>query len=457
MQEVNGKTGVLGIFGKPVEHTLSPAIHNTISEELKKDLIYVPFHVEDDIEAAVKGAYAMNVKGINVTVPYKQDVIPHLVSIDENAKKIGAVNTLVRAEGGFRGYNTDMMGLSRAMDNHEIEIEDKNVIILGAGGASRAAVYMCMLRKARVIYLVNRSLDKAMALADEMNELFQRKTIYPIAVEDYKKVPVDSYVMLQCTSMGLKEGDGLLINDDEFYDMAECGYDLIYNPAVTPFMRALNQRNIPVYNGLTMLLYQGIIAYELWNDIKIDEKLCKRVLNVLKRKLYGENIILVGYMGSGKTSVGKCLAEKYGMKLVDTDRLIVENEGITINEIFATLGEGAFREMETGIIKTLQEDCCNTVISTGGGMPIKKENQELLKKLGKVVYLNASPEETYERVKNDTERPLLKSGTKEEVKNKIKSMINERRGYYLKASDVEVKVDGRSVEYIADEIISQVK
>lgn len=140
--EINGHTRLCGLIGNPVEHTLSPVIHNTVAEEMHDNLVYVPFHVEQgNLQKAIAGAYSLNVLGLNVTVPYKQAVIPYLDCVEGLAEKIGAVNTLVRTENGFQGYNTDMMGLYRAMEEEGIAFEAEDMILLGAGGAARAAAF----------------------------------------------------------------------------------------------------------------------------------------------------------------------------------------------------------------------------------------------------------------------------------------------------------------------------
>ena len=152
--EINGKTYTCGLIGNPVEHTMSPVIHNTLAQKMNLNMVYVPFLVQQDLAAGVKGAYALNIQGLNVTVPYKSDVIEHLVSIDELAKSIGAVNTLVKTEGGYKGYNTDMTGLYRAMTSYGIKIEGEEIILLGAGGAARAVAYVCVFYKAKKVYPV---------------------------------------------------------------------------------------------------------------------------------------------------------------------------------------------------------------------------------------------------------------------------------------------------------------
>lgn len=148
--EIGGRTRLCGLIGNPVEHTLSPMIHNTLAAACGCDMAYLPFLVEKEgLGAAVKGAYALNVLGLNVTVPYKMAVIPYLVSADKLAADVESVNTLVRTKGGYRGYNTDMSGLYRAMQEDKVEIKDRDVVILGAGGVGRAIAFLCAQKGAK--------------------------------------------------------------------------------------------------------------------------------------------------------------------------------------------------------------------------------------------------------------------------------------------------------------------
>ncbi|MCR5105208.1 MAG: shikimate dehydrogenase [Eubacterium sp.] len=460
MENINGKTKILGVIGNPIEHTLSPVIHNTLCDIKGINAVYVPIHVEQDIEAAVKGLYASGFSGLNITVPYKQEVMGALVGIDALAEKIGAVNTLVPDKGGFKGYNTDMPGLKRALESKNVTLDGKKAIVIGAGGAARAVCVMLEEYGASKVYLVNRSIDKAEAIASELS------VVQALALADYKKIPKDKYLMFQCTSVGLKPDDGLVIDDDDFYRMSDYGYDLIYNPAQTPFIKKLNDLRIRNDNGLSMLLYQGIIAFEYWFDVKVSEEEAERVLTKLRESLYGKNIVLTGYMGCGKSSVGKKLAEKLGMTFVDTDEEIVKREGKSINEIFAESGENGFRQIETEVLKDLSyfgnrensmPNGSGMVIATGGGIVLKKENMPLLKNAGKVFYLRADAETTFERVKQDSSRPLLSANDEDELKNKISSMLIARKGYYEIISDEIIDTEDKNIEEVADVIIERLK
>ena len=277
----------LGIFGYPIKHTLSPIIHDMISDEFSLGERYIPFEIDENLGEYVKSAYENGIKGLNITVPFKERVIPYLCEVDDDAKKIGAVNTLVRTDKGYKGYNTDMEGLYRSIKETGTEIKDKEVIMLGAGGAARAVAFMCKKYGAKKIYIINRSIDKAAALSDDMNDKETSKRFIPVSVDEYNTVSNGKYIIIQCTSVGLKSEDGLpLIHDINFYRQAEFAVDLIYNPAKTCFIKCMEELEIPVINGLKMLLYQGIIANELWNNIEVDATLTEKIYSNLIKKLY---------------------------------------------------------------------------------------------------------------------------------------------------------------------------
>ncbi len=282
--EINGKTRTCGLIGNPVEHTLSPMIHNTLAELLGHNLVYVPFPVKaGQVAQAVSGADALNLLGLNVTVPYKSVVIESLKEIDGLAGNIGAVNTLVRTAGGYKGYNTDMEGLYRAMVSEGISIAGETVILLGAGGAARAVAYLCAVKGAEQVYMLNRTLDKAQAVAGEVNRAMGREVICPMALENYTMLPEGKYLTIQGTSVGLApHAEEAVITEDAFYEKVGTGFDLIYRPWETKFMQLTRAHGGQAYNGLKMLLYQGIIAYELWNDVKISEEEAQVVYERLK-------------------------------------------------------------------------------------------------------------------------------------------------------------------------------
>lgn len=274
MQQIDGHTRLCGLIGNPVEHTMSPVIHNTLAGLEGRNLVYVPFHVEKGaVEQAVLGAHALNILGLNVTVPYKSEVICSLTDIDEMAEKIGAVNTLVRTETGYKGYNTDMMGLYRAMCSENIRLQGEEIILLGAGGAARAVAFLCVSKGAAAVYIMNRTYEKAKQVADEVNLSFHTKCVIPMGMDGYRELLGDrKYLAIQATSVGLyPRTEEAVIEDKEFYEKIHTGFDLIYKPLETRFMSLVKAAGGQAYHGLKMLLYQGVIAYELWNKTEVSE------------------------------------------------------------------------------------------------------------------------------------------------------------------------------------------
>lgn len=284
--EINGKTTLCGLIGNPVEHTMSPLIHNTLAHRLGHNMVYVPFLVEEQLEEAIKGAYALNIQGMNITVPYKEQVVTFLKAIDPLAAQIGAVNTLVRVKEGYKGYNTDMSGLYRAFCKEGIKIQGEKVIILGAGGAARAVAYLCNHYGASVIYLMNRNKIKAEEISEEINKTAKEQKVVPLSLEEYEVLPKEKMLCIQATSVGLAPYEQqVVIDKEEFYQRIHTGYDLIYRPSTTRFMSLVRNQGGRAFHGLKMLLYQGIEAYEKWNQCKVSEALCEEIYEKMKGEM----------------------------------------------------------------------------------------------------------------------------------------------------------------------------
>ncbi len=264
---IGGKTTVCGVIGCPIEHTISPLMHNFYAGRLGLDLAYLPFLVQpDQVGAAVSGAFALNIQGLNVTVPHKQGVMPHLTGIDEAASVIGAVNTLVRTADGYKGYNTDAAGLKRAMQEEQISITGQTCILLGAGGAAKAALYMLAKEGAGKIYLLNRSVEKAGQLARHISQTLGYTSVEVGPIDAWQGIQEEKCLAIQTTSVGMyPHPDDILIEDPAFYDKLHTAVDIIYTPMETGFMKRAEAAGAKTMNGLTMLMYQGIAAFELWN------------------------------------------------------------------------------------------------------------------------------------------------------------------------------------------------
>ncbi len=453
---INGLTRTIGLIGNPVEHTLSPVIHNNISKRMDIDSVYVPFRVEAaGLDKAIKGAYELNILGLNVTVPHKNAVMESLVDVDAAARNIGAVNTLVRdiSKQGYKGYNTDYMGLERQIMEDGIDLLGRTVVILGAGGASKAVTYMCVKNGAEKIYILNRTVEKARRIAEDMYGLTcngnsdSNLSIIPLSLNEYNSITEDKLIVFQSTSIGLFPNiDDVVIDDKRFYRKIEAGVDLIYNPAETKFMKLVKKSGGKAYNALKMLLYQGVAAYELWHDVTVPGDIIEEIYVELKRRMYRkDNVVLIGFMGSGKTTFGKALAKDLNMDFIDTDDYIVEKTGMSIAEIFEKKGEAEFRRIETDILINLRDNLKNTVLATGGGMPLRTENVLLLKEIGDVLYLTAANKEIYDRVKDDTKRPLLQC---DDPYAKICAMMKERSPLYEKACDAVIDTNSNNLDRI---------
>ncbi len=265
MNEINGKTRILGLIGDPVEHTESPAIHNLLASKLGDNIVYVPFPVKPKkLEEAVEGAYALGIEGLNVTIPHKVKVMQYVTELDDAALEIGAVNTLASIRGGYRGYNTDFSGFMRAMDKFDMQVNGRDVIVLGAGGAAKAVMYALGKLGARQIYILNRDIGKA---GDVFGIL---KNVNILSIDDWEKIPEGKYICIQCTSVGLSpDDDECVINDDRFFDLIESAMDLIYKPKETAFMKKVKASGGRAYNGLWMLVFQAVSSYEFFTKKEV--------------------------------------------------------------------------------------------------------------------------------------------------------------------------------------------
>ena len=283
---MDAKTKLCCLIGNPVGHSISPLIHNTLAQKMGINMAYTAFCVDNDkVADAIKGAVALKILGMNVTVPHKCTVIDSLCDIDPLAEKIGAVNTLVWAGKGYKGYNTDIIGLKRELDEENVMIKDSEVIILGAGGASKAITYLCADMGAKKIWLLNRTIGNAVNIANEVNSHFNN-VVTPMNLDDYHSIPMGKYPIIQTTSVGLyPDCDKAPIESEDFYDRCLVGVDIIFNPAETKFMKMCKKHGVGAHNGLKMLLYQGIAAFELWNNVKVPDRLAKEVLSLMEKEM----------------------------------------------------------------------------------------------------------------------------------------------------------------------------
>ena len=267
---LTGHTRIVGVIGDPVEHSRSPQMHNAALAKAGLDYVYVPFHVRpDDLADAIAGFKAINVVGINVTLPHKQAVISHLTSISREAELIGAVNTLTFVEGNIYGDNTDAPGVLKALEedgNMSVPVGE-NIVVLGAGGAARAVVVALALRGVASITIANRTVETAISLAEEMD----RKTgvsMQGMGLTD-ERLPLsvsESKLLVNTATTSMDVTQPLLISAD-WLQPNTIVYDIVYTPPVTPLMQAATERGCQILGGIGMLVHQGAIAFEKWTGV----------------------------------------------------------------------------------------------------------------------------------------------------------------------------------------------
>lgn len=463
MRDIKGTTKLCGLLGNPVEHSLSPVIHNNLAYFTNTDMAYSCFNVEnEDLKSALDGAFALGIQGLNVTVPHKQEIIKYLCGIDPLAEAIGAVNTLVRREKGFYGYNTDILGFLRELDDNGFDIKNRDIVILGAGGVSRAIAFACADKGAARIFILNRNVDKAKGITTDINKYFgyaEAERIFPVEISASEFLNTSDFLLVQTTSVGMyPRGAETLLEETVLYEKAAFGFDVIYNPYDTVFMKKLRRAEKRCVNGLPMLLYQGVEAFKMWfENSRVTESMEHDILMRLrtalspitfekKAKIQSPNkcnIILTGFMGSGKTTLGKWISKHTGRTFIDTDKEIELKAGKSVSDIFKTEGEEVFRQMETDYLKELASTGKNNlVISVGGGTVLREENRKLLRSLGTVVYLKASVDELANRLRYDEKRPLLQGKSGEERRTLIEDILSAREEAYSSAANFIITTDG---------------
>ncbi len=265
---ISGKTKLYGIFGYPVEHTFSPGMHNAAFQKLKMDACYVPFAVSpDNLGEAAKALIPLGLCGLNVTVPHKEAIIAHLDTLSEEARLIGAVNTIEIKEGRLIGHNTDGRGFLRSLrDNAGFNPKGKRIFIIGSGGAARAVGFSLALAGTKKIIVTDLDAGKADALVTDITDKTGSFVEY-IKSESVADAAAEADCVINATPLGLKRTDPLPLAR-EYIRKKHLVCDLVYNPAETGFLNAAKARGAKRLPGIGMLLYQGVIAFEIWTGKK---------------------------------------------------------------------------------------------------------------------------------------------------------------------------------------------
>ena len=406
---------IYGCLGEKLGHSFSREIHQKLSNfdyklmELNLDELY-EFLKNKDFSA------------VNVTIPYKEKVIPFLDEIDEHARLIGAVNTIVNKDGKLYGYNTDFHGMIELLKHADVDVTDKKVCILGTGGTSKTALAVLQALGAKKILKVSRN---AIENAITYDELYSDHT--------------DCDVIINTTPVGMyPNNDGCPVDLSKFPSLSGV-IDAVYNPLRTRLILEARKRGIPAEGGLYMLVAQAIKASELFHDVKYEDELEKSTYeNILLEK---ESIVLIGMPSCGKTTVGRLISELCGKPFFDSDEMIVDSAKMQISEIFDMLGEGSFRDMERQVIRGLSSKG-GRIIATGGGVILDPANIDALRQNGRIYFIDRSPR----LLLPTSSRPLCNT------QDKLLALFEERYDRYMMASDVVVDGDRVPID-VANNVI----
>jgi shikimate dehydrogenase len=436
---VTGKTTVLGVVGCPVEHSISPQLHNVMAELMSVDSVYAAFKVEKgDMENALRGMKALGIRGLNVTIPHKIDAARLCDEIDPFAEKMGACNTLVNTNSTVKGYNTDGPGFVRSLKREGVFPKGKNCVIIGAGGAA-AGIAMALADEGAKIGVMNRTDEKAQALCERINKY------YPQAAHRVKNAR-HADILINATSVGMNSDKCPF---DRFDELSEncvvC--DVVYCPRETVFLKKAAQHGLKTVGGIGMLINQAVIAFEYFTEKSVGEETVDYLYKMTELK---KSIVLTGFMGTGKSAVARRLCRLTGAEFIDTDDEIEREEGMKISDIFARNGEKYFRDKESEVIRRLSGRS-GSVISLGGGAVLRRENIDVLRKNAFVVRLKADIERVYKNIGSNTStRPLLAGKSMEEAKKLLES-----REEAYKNCDWEIDVTYLEKEVTADKILEK--
>lgn len=389
-----------GLLGRTLGHSFSPQIHKSLG-----GYSYELFEVESE---NLKGFFENTaLKGFNVTIPYKKDVIKYCSSLSDAAQKTGSVNTIVRnPDGSFAGHNTDYYGLDYLIKSAGFEVSGAKIIILGNGGVSGTVRQLMNDRGASEVVTISRKGE-----------------------ENYENISrhYDAEFVINTTPVGMYPDNGRAVIDITEFKSCRGVIDLIYNPIKTRLVMDAENMGIPAEGGLKMLVAQAAGACELFLGSKISDELIEAEYMRILRQV--ENIILIGMPGCGKSSIGERLAEITGKSFADSDIKIIEQTGRSAEDIICSDGEEYFRRVETAVAKA-EGAHTGCVIATGGGVVTREENLDLLRQNGRIVYIKRSLED------------LSSDGRPISAANRIEDLFDQRKAAYESWSDFEIENTG---------------
>lgn len=403
-----------GLLGEHLGHSFSPQIHKLLC-----GYEYKLYEQERDNLPSFLAECPLD--GMNVTIPYKKDVLPHCAWLSDAVKRIGSANTLVKREDGWHAYNTDYFGFRRMVESMGVDPSGKKCVILGSGGAMLAVRTALEDMGAAEIIVVSRGGDNNY---------------------DNLHLHADAEIVVNATPVGMYPNVGKAAASLDSFPNCKAAFDVVYNPARTAFILQAEEKGIPCRNGLYMLVAQAHRAAELFTGTELPIERIDEVLRVLENQTH--NIVLIGMPGSGKSSVGEALAKLSGRELVDADEKLFETFGMSAGDMINSHGEEYFRQRETEVLAELGKQS-GLIIATGGGCVTREENYRHLHQNGEIFWLRRS----LDKLPKDG-RPLSQRGS-------LEAMFVKRAPMYERFADFVIDNDSGSVTDSAKAILEALK
>lgn len=395
-----------GLLGERLGHSYSPQIHGELGAYEYRLYEKAPDELGDFL---LRGDW----HGLNVTIPYKKSVLPYCAALSERARRIGAVNTLVRgADGAIYGDNTDAYGFEKLIERAGVAVEGRKCLVFGSGGASVMAVAVLEELGAGSVTVISRGGE------DNYDNLDRHS---------------DAQLLVNTTPLGMYPKTGVSPVSLERFPQCEAVLDVVYNPARTALLLDAEARGIPCAGGLRMLVAQAKRASELFTGRSIPDSEIDRIEAKLRAQM--QNIVLIGMPGCGKSTVARALGEALGRRVAEADAQLAEAAGRTIPEIFADEGEAGFRARETAVLRELGKQS-GLILSTGGGCVTREENYPLLHQNGTIFWLQ-----------RELDR-LPREGRPLSLQNDLREMYEKRRPLYARFADVVIDNNGALEETV---------
>jgi shikimate dehydrogenase len=426
---------LFAVAGNPILHSRSPEIFQAACNALGMDNYYYLRFASWRAREITQVMRDIPVSGFNVTSPHKEEIMPFLDDVDETARKIGAVNMIINKDGRLKGFNTDFMGVEHAFLENGVALVGKRAVVLGAGGGAKAAVAALTAAGANVV-IVNRTFRKAELIAEAF-------TCKASPIESLGTEMEEADILVSCLSAGVlvvpvhSLRQGLVVLDANYGE-------------TSALVRQGTLSGCTIIDGREWLLFQGVEAFTYFTGKQAPLEVMRKALYE-RRTFNRKSIALIGFMGAGKSTIGRRVSEGLKIPFIDIDTEIERLNGMSIEEIFDKNGEEAFRRMEANEIERIA-GLPGRVISCGGGAVLKKDSMNYLRKHCIIVWLWADIDTILKRTGNSEVRPLLKV---QDRRSRIETLLTFRKPYYAGASDLFIRTDYKKPGEIAERICNE--